>query len=68
MHYQMKKDFVDNSNVPERYPSKTMHQVSMEDAFTQKKTKILSEKRKKINPMAHLYLSITHLLCRLIRL
>ena len=56
MHYQMKKDFVDNSNVPERYPSKTMHQVSIEDAFTQKKTKILSEKRKKINPMAHLYL------------
>ena len=68
MHYQMKKDFVDNSNVPERYPSKTMHQVSIEDAFHKKKTKILNENAKKSIPWPTFTWNTTHLLCRSIHL
>jgi len=56
LHYKMKKDFVDSGNVPERYPSHTMQQLSLQDAFQQQRSEILKNKRRKINPLAHLYL------------
>ncbi len=56
LHHKMKKDFVDSSNVPERYPLNKMQQFSLQDKIQQKQSELLKDKRRKINPLAHLYL------------
>ena len=38
LHHKMKKDFVDSSNVPERYPLNKMQQFSLQDKIQQKQS------------------------------